>query len=47
MRPAVCKYCENQFTAGEMHRHEDMCGARTKVCPTCQKSVMLKDFNDH
>jgi hypothetical protein len=43
----VCEYCELPLPAERMEDHVFYCGARTDVCRTCGRYIMLKDRIQH
>jgi hypothetical protein len=46
-RPIECKYCQNPFPYCDIPRHEDSCGARTKLCELCRKYIKIREEKEH
>ncbi|XP_066545451.1 TRAF-type zinc finger domain-containing protein 1 isoform X2 [Amia ocellicauda] len=47
LRLMKCQFCELEVPFSQLVEHEDYCGARTELCPKCQRNVMVKELDMH
>lgn len=46
-RRETCIYCKLQLPHRLLHDHQEKCGSRTVLCPSCNKYIMKKRFTAH
>ncbi|PKA65882.1 Protein LONGIFOLIA 1 [Apostasia shenzhenica] len=46
-RIVTCEYCEFPLPAIDLHEHQEVCGNRTELCPTCNKYIRLRERINH